>query len=143
MRNSSTAPRRGGGDGSSATPSRGGRKRSRVVAAQRPAPPRRRISEKRKKNRDRLELYALHKQAVSGDAPLSDNDTSSQASGASGSPSSVADRAKLAAWRGKRGTSREDAMAGYVRECELLIEEGRGLFGRRRGSLVSPFRMWF
>ena len=62
-------------------------------------------------NRDRLELYALHKQAVSGDAPKED----------STSDASVADKAKLSAWRGKRGISQSDAMRQYVNECERQI----------------------
>ena len=64
-------------------------------------------------NRDRLELYALHKQSVSGDAPATDDDVSSS--------SSVADKAKLAAWRTKRGMTQADAMQRYVEECECRV----------------------
>jgi acyl-CoA-binding protein len=64
-------------------------------------------------NRDRLELYALHKQSVSGDAPATDDDLSSS--------SSVADKAKLAAWRTKRGLTQADAMQRYVEECECCV----------------------
>lgn len=64
-------------------------------------------------NRDRLELYALHKQSVSGDAPATDDDVSSS--------SSVADKAKLAAWRTKRGMTQADAMQRYVEECECCV----------------------
>ncbi|KAL3769346.1 hypothetical protein ACHAW5_008774 [Stephanodiscus triporus] len=63
-------------------------------------------------NRDRLELYALHKQAVSGDAPPTTNDDEL---------SSVADRAKVAAWRTKRGMDQADAMARYVEECDRQL----------------------
>eukprot|EP00584_Thalassiosira_punctigera_P010383 CAMPEP_0172528052 /NCGR_PEP_ID=MMETSP1067-20121228/2567_1 /TAXON_ID=265564 ORGANISM="Thalassiosira punctigera, Strain Tpunct2005C2" /NCGR_SAMPLE_ID=MMETSP1067 /ASSEMBLY_ACC=CAM_ASM_000444 /LENGTH=401 /DNA_ID=CAMNT_0013311907 /DNA_START=91 /DNA_END=1296 /DNA_ORIENTATION=- len=75
-------------------------------------------------NRDRLELYALHKQSVSGDAPAQDAPP--------GAPS--ADRAKLCAWRGKRGMGREDAMAAYMDECErqLRVYGTRGDDGRRQ-----------
>lgn len=59
-------------------------------------------------NRDRLELYALHKQAVSGDAPT--HNTSSH--------QSVPDRAKLNAWRSKRGMEQAEAVSLYVAECD-------------------------
>ena len=62
-------------------------------------------------NRDRLELYALHKQAVSGDAP-----TKTDAPEAS-----VADKAKISAWRLKRGLSQSEAMIQYVAECDRQI----------------------
>eukprot|EP00573_Skeletonema_grethae_P011892 CAMPEP_0201704548 /NCGR_PEP_ID=MMETSP0578-20130828/43100_1 /ASSEMBLY_ACC=CAM_ASM_000663 /TAXON_ID=267565 /ORGANISM="Skeletonema grethea, Strain CCMP 1804" /LENGTH=318 /DNA_ID=CAMNT_0048192595 /DNA_START=29 /DNA_END=981 /DNA_ORIENTATION=+ len=61
-------------------------------------------------NRDRLELYALHKQSVSGDAPTSDPPSAS-----------VADKAKLSAWRAKMGLSQQDAMEAYVVECERQV----------------------
>jgi diazepam-binding inhibitor (GABA receptor modulating acyl-CoA-binding protein) len=67
-------------------------------------------------NRDRLELYALHKQSVSGDAPTSDPPSAS-----------VADKAKLNAWRAKMGLSQQDAMEAYVVECERQV----GLYGTR------------
>ncbi|KAL7484618.1 hypothetical protein ACHAW6_010254 [Cyclotella cf. meneghiniana] len=63
------------------------------------------------KNRDRLELYALHKQAVSGDAPTKNDSPDA----------SVADKAKLSAWRSKRGLSQSDAMQQYVNECDRQI----------------------
>eukprot|EP00586_Coscinodiscus_wailesii_P016500 CAMPEP_0172496974 /NCGR_PEP_ID=MMETSP1066-20121228/94723_1 /TAXON_ID=671091 /ORGANISM="Coscinodiscus wailesii, Strain CCMP2513" /LENGTH=366 /DNA_ID=CAMNT_0013269541 /DNA_START=50 /DNA_END=1150 /DNA_ORIENTATION=+ len=59
-------------------------------------------------NRDRLELYALHKQAVSGDAP-------SQVDKSDATP---ADKAKLNAWRSKRGLSQAESMNLYVAECD-------------------------
>ncbi|KAL7509376.1 hypothetical protein ACHAXN_006379 [Cyclotella atomus] len=62
-------------------------------------------------NRDRLELYALHKQAVSGDAPSQDD----------APDASVADKAKLSAWRSKRGLSQSEAMQLYVAECDHQI----------------------
>jgi len=67
-------------------------------------------------NRDRLELYALHKQSVSGDAPTSDPPSAS-----------VADKAKLNAWRAKMGLSQQEAMEAYVVECERQV----GLYGTR------------
>eukprot|EP00580_Thalassiosira_gravida_P020470 CAMPEP_0201680382 /NCGR_PEP_ID=MMETSP0494-20130426/50568_1 /ASSEMBLY_ACC=CAM_ASM_000839 /TAXON_ID=420259 /ORGANISM="Thalassiosira gravida, Strain GMp14c1" /LENGTH=285 /DNA_ID=CAMNT_0048164101 /DNA_START=323 /DNA_END=1180 /DNA_ORIENTATION=+ len=71
-------------------------------------------------NRDRLELYALHKQALGGDAapPLDSADTNNNNTSSS---SSVGDKAKLNAWRGKRGMSREDAMMRYGEECERQL----------------------
>ncbi|EED93148.1 acyl-coa binding protein, partial [Thalassiosira pseudonana CCMP1335] len=59
---------------------------------------------------DRLELYALHKQSVSSDAPSKDPPDAS-----------VADKAKIAAWRNKRGMSQADAMQRYVEECDRQI----------------------
>eukprot|EP00569_Conticribra_weissflogii_P004371 CAMPEP_0171343504 /NCGR_PEP_ID=MMETSP0878-20121228/17326_1 /TAXON_ID=67004 /ORGANISM="Thalassiosira weissflogii, Strain CCMP1336" /LENGTH=379 /DNA_ID=CAMNT_0011846463 /DNA_START=36 /DNA_END=1175 /DNA_ORIENTATION=+ len=61
-------------------------------------------------NRDRLELYALHKQSVSGDAPAKEPPDAS-----------VADKAKLTAWRNKRGLSQAEAMHQYVSECDRQI----------------------
>eukprot|EP00578_Thalassiosira_sp_NH16_P030718 CAMPEP_0181078260 /NCGR_PEP_ID=MMETSP1071-20121207/1389_1 /TAXON_ID=35127 /ORGANISM="Thalassiosira sp., Strain NH16" /LENGTH=226 /DNA_ID=CAMNT_0023159559 /DNA_START=137 /DNA_END=817 /DNA_ORIENTATION=+ len=85
-------------------------------------------------NRDRLELYALHKQSVSGDAPTASNDellTSSQSKS-----SSVADKAKMAAWRSKRGMSQADAMAAYVDECDRQLR----VYGTRDGNVATPTR---
>jgi diazepam-binding inhibitor (GABA receptor modulating acyl-CoA-binding protein) len=61
-------------------------------------------------NRDRLELYALHKQAVSGDAP---NSIPASAS--------VSEKAKYQAWRGKRGLTQQEAMTMYVAECDRQL----------------------
>jgi len=58
-------------------------------------------------NRDRLEIFALHKQAISGDAPAKDSPDAS-----------VADRAKMNAWRSKRGMTPAEAMATYCTECD-------------------------
>jgi acyl-CoA-binding protein len=68
-------------------------------------------------NRDRLELYALHKQSVSGDAPP----VTTVEEESSSSSLSVADKAKLAAWRTKRGMVQADAMQRYVEECKLFF----------------------
>jgi len=72
-------------------------------------------------NRDRLLLYALHKQAVSGDAPetipLS-------------SEISVHEKAKLQAWQTKRGLEQAEAMNLYVAECDRQM--------RVYGSSTSP-----
>lgn len=64
-------------------------------------------------NRDRLELYALHKQAVSSDAP-----TSQAASSKAKSP---AEKAKLNAWRTKRGLSQVQAMTAYILEADRQL----------------------
>lgn len=62
-------------------------------------------------NRDRLELYSLHKQAVSGDAP--DPTTASVSSKAS-----IPEKAKMNAWRNKRGLTQPEAMNQYIAECD-------------------------
>jgi len=64
-------------------------------------------------NRDRLEVYALHKQAVSSDAP-----TSQAASSKAKSP---AEKAKLNAWRTKRGLSQLQAMTAYILEADRQL----------------------
>jgi len=61
-------------------------------------------------NRDRLELYALHKQAIGGDAP---NTFSSNAS--------LAEKSRYQAWKNKRGLSPEQAMASYCAECDRQV----------------------
>jgi acyl-CoA-binding protein len=61
-------------------------------------------------NRDRLELYALHKMAVSGDAPSSLS-----------SATNAAERAKYQAWRSKSGISQEDAMKLYLQEADRQL----------------------
>jgi acyl-CoA-binding protein len=67
-------------------------------------------------NRDRLELYALHKQAVSGDAPPLDS-----SSHQSSQSLSAADKAKSSAWRSKRGLGKVEAMTNYVEECDRQL----------------------
>ena len=60
-------------------------------------------------NRDRLELYALHKQAVSGDAPMN-------------LPTQTAsERAKYNAWRSKAGLATGEAMRLYITECDRQV----------------------
>jgi acyl-CoA-binding protein len=58
-------------------------------------------------NRDRLELYAYHKVAVSGDAPSSLSNSAN-----------AAERAKYQAWRSKSGKSQEDSMRLYLQEAD-------------------------
>eukprot|EP00581_Thalassiosira_minuscula_P011532 CAMPEP_0183712180 /NCGR_PEP_ID=MMETSP0737-20130205/7385_1 /TAXON_ID=385413 /ORGANISM="Thalassiosira miniscula, Strain CCMP1093" /LENGTH=414 /DNA_ID=CAMNT_0025940759 /DNA_START=99 /DNA_END=1339 /DNA_ORIENTATION=+ len=95
-------------------------------------------------NRDRLELYALHKQSISGDAPI-DNDNLVM---------SVAEKAKLSAWRTKRGMSREEAMSRYGEECDRQLRvygtavapgtaaaQGGGAGGTPAGTYSAPSRM--
>jgi len=62
-------------------------------------------------NRDRLELYSLHKQAVSGDAPDCIPSLPSNAN-------LVAEKAKFNAWKSKRGVGQNEAMMRYIDECE-------------------------
>ncbi|VEU33965.1 unnamed protein product [Pseudo-nitzschia multistriata] len=61
-------------------------------------------------NRDKLELYAYHKVAVSGDAPPSIP-----------SSASAADRAKYNAWRSKSGKTREESMRLYLQEADRQL----------------------
>ena len=61
-------------------------------------------------NRDRLELYALHKVAVNGDAPTTCPSTAN-----------AAERAKYQAWRSKSGMSSEDAMKSYIAEADRQL----------------------
>lgn len=63
-------------------------------------------------NRDRLELYALHKQAVSSDAPQSNPNNKAL---------SPAEKAKLNAWRTKRGLSQSQAMTAYILEADRQL----------------------
>ena len=61
-------------------------------------------------NDDLLELYALYKQATSGDV--------------SGSRPGMMDfkgRAKFDAWAGKKGLSKDDAMSKYVALVDRLV----------------------
>lgn len=83
-------------------------------------------------NRDRLELYALRKQAISGTAPSGnsgggdddddENSTSSRTTTNTTSSSSLADRAKLKAWRSKRGMTQEEAMLAYIMEANRQMQ---------------------
>jgi hypothetical protein len=56
-----------------------------------------------------LELYALHKQAVSGDAP------------SSLATQTAAERAKYTSWRTKSGLSQQEAMRLYLAESERQV----------------------
>jgi acyl-CoA-binding protein len=75
-------------------------------------------------NRDRLELYALHKQAVSGDAKptLPDQDKLS-----------AADRAKHQAWKSKSGLHRDQAMREYILESERQVR----VYGNAANSVTG------
>ena len=61
-----------------------------------------------------MELYALHKQVVSGDSPqLTDVDLTG---------STLAERAKRKAWYSKRGMNQAQAMAAYIMEADRQIQ---------------------
>eukprot|EP00977_Amphora_coffeiformis_P027709 scaffold34635_cov208-Amphora_coffeaeformis.AAC.2 len=60
-------------------------------------------------NRDRLELYALHKQAVSGDAP------------ATLATQTAAERAKYQSWKSKAGLLQTEAIRLYMQEADRQI----------------------
>lgn len=71
----------------------------------------------------------MHKQAVSGDAPpqTSNDETLS-----------IADRAKIVAWRTKQGMTKSDAMTRYVEECDRQQQVyGTMADGDGGGSLLS------
>ena len=72
-------------------------------------------------NRDRLELYALHKQAAAGDcdkpAPTGESRTDK------------ADKGKWSAWRSKSGLSQAEAMSRYIAECDRQIRVYGSLAG--------------
>ena len=70
-------------------------------------------------NRDKLELYAYHKVAVSGDAPPTIS-----------SSANAAERAKYQAWRSKSGKSQEESMRLYLSEADRQL--------RVYGSAVAP-----
>ena len=61
-------------------------------------------------NRDKLELYAYHKVAVSGDAPPSIS-----------SSANAAERAKYQAWKSKSGKSKEESMQMYLQEADRQL----------------------
>ena len=65
------------------------------------------------KNRDRLELYALHRQAVSGDAPTISAGNNQQWN--------ATDRAKYNAWKSKAGLSTTSAMQQYIQEADRQV----------------------
>jgi acyl-CoA-binding protein len=66
-----------------------------------------------------LELYALHKQAVSGDAPTTIPPSTA-----------VGERAKYQAWQRRMGMAPEQAMLLYVQECDRQL--------RTYGSVEPP-----
>jgi len=70
-------------------------------------------------NRDKLELYAYHKVAVSGDAPATIS-----------SSANAAERAKYQAWRSKSGKSKEESMQLYLQEADRQL--------RVYGSTAAP-----
>lgn len=70
-------------------------------------------------NRDRLELYSLHKQSISGDAP----GTMSVTTGP--------ERAKYQAWRSKSGLTKQEAMGEYVQESDRQVRV-YGLAGQQQ-----------
>ena len=71
-------------------------------------------------NRDRLELYALHRQAVSGDAPSINVNTGNN--GTTGSTTmNATDRAKYNAWKSKLGMSTSSAMQQYIQEADRQV----------------------
>lgn len=61
-------------------------------------------------NRDRLELYAWHKQAVVGDAPNAIANSASQP-----------EKAKFQAWKAKKGTAQQEGMRLYIQECDRQV----------------------
>jgi acyl-CoA-binding protein len=63
-------------------------------------------------NRDRLELYAWHKQAVSGDAPMALQ---------SNAALTAAEKAKYNAWKTKSGIDGVTAMQNYIQESERQV----------------------
>ena len=69
-------------------------------------------------NIDKLELYALHKQAVASDAPDESTTTTRTKSQTKVSP---AERAKRNAWSTKRGMSQSQAMKAYILEADRQI----------------------
>lgn len=70
-------------------------------------------------NRDRLELYAFHKQAVASDAPEQMATTTASSSNGTRKnySTSPAERAKYNAWKTKRGMSQSQAMTAYIIEA--------------------------
>lgn len=70
-------------------------------------------------NRDKLELYAYHKVAVSGDAPATIP-----------ASANAAERAKYQAWRNKSGKSQKESMRLYLQEADRQL--------RVYGSAVAP-----
>eukprot|EP00588_Corethron_pennatum_P014125 CAMPEP_0194267224 /NCGR_PEP_ID=MMETSP0169-20130528/1818_1 /TAXON_ID=218684 /ORGANISM="Corethron pennatum, Strain L29A3" /LENGTH=368 /DNA_ID=CAMNT_0039008035 /DNA_START=187 /DNA_END=1293 /DNA_ORIENTATION=+ len=74
-------------------------------------------------SRDRLELYALHRQAVTGDCNVSAD-----------GPDSQTERAKISAWRAKMGMSVQEATTQYISECNRQLR----VYGDGTQSTQSP-----
>ncbi|GMH83005.1 hypothetical protein TrVE_jg12916 [Triparma verrucosa] len=73
-------------------------------------------------NRDRLELYALHKQAAAGDC----NTDKPVNKG-------VAEKAKWSAWRSKSGLSQAESMSRYIAECDRQVR----VYGSKAGPSTT------
>jgi len=76
-------------------------------------------------NRDRMELYAFHRQAIHGDAP--------KTTGSHMTELPIAEKTKLQAWQSKRGISKTDAMNYYMIECNRQTQ----LYGTASTSISS------
>lgn len=76
-------------------------------------------------NRDQAELHALHKQAVSGDAPNREPPNLS-----------VNERSKMKAWMSKRGMSQAAAMSAYCAEADRQ-QRTYGALPRQDGTGVG------
>merc|ERR1712151_670298 len=72
-----------------------------------------------------MELYALHRQAVNGDAPKTTDSHMPQLP--------TAEKSKIQAWQSKRGISQTDAMNKYVTECDRQMR----LYGTASTSISS------
>jgi acyl-CoA-binding protein len=74
-------------------------------------------------NRDRLELYALHRQAISGDAPNISNMNHSNNSQQQQQLSNwnATERAKYNAWKSKAGMDAIAAMQQYITEADRQV----------------------
>ena len=77
-------------------------------------------------NRDRLELYALHKQAVSGDAP------------ATLATQTAAERAKYQSWKAKAGLSSTEAIRLYMQEADRQIRVYGGALSALPANSSNP-----
>jgi acyl-CoA-binding protein len=80
-------------------------------------------------NRDRLELYSLHKQAANSDCDIPMPTSTSSTGGDIGK-----DKAKWNAWKSKAGVSRGEAMQRYIDECDRQVR----IYGSKGTSGVVP-----
>ena len=78
-------------------------------------------------NRDRLELYSLHKQAANGDCDVPMPTTAGN-SGDLGK-----EKAKWNAWKSKSGLSRAESMQRYITECDRQVR----IYGSK-GQPIPP-----